>query len=154
MKFKILFALDSDMGGSPKDRLAMTHADKLEGAWRLTVLDVGSKRDVADATGAGERTIATMRETKRVLMARGGQPYLNSLSWSDAKDALKGEERKEFDDSARAAWSRECARRITKEFGNTLQTPAGNLRERLGAVLFDAPEGPYRTLGGHRLHGH
>jgi hypothetical protein len=107
-----------------RDRLAMTSDDKLEAAWRLTVLGVHSKREVAEATGASERTIATMRTTLRKLQEGDKDPggfgsaVRIPATWREARRLLSGDDFREFTDEMREAQVREWARRLAKTFGN------------------------------------
>ena len=114
-----------------KDRLPMDHADKMEAAWRLVGLgDLCSKAETAEATGASESTIGNMRATFRQLDAAGHEP--RTMTWSEAKQTLKGDVAKEFDDDARAAQTREWAKRFGKAFGKKAR--------RLPEVFGDAIE--------------
>ena len=120
-------ALKEAIHRNAKDRLAMTHEDKMEAAWRLVILGVHSKREIAEATGAAESTIGTMRATLRELeeaderTSTDWDPSANkdprTMTWAEAKRALKGDAPREFTDEARAAQTREWARRIGKTFG-------------------------------------
>jgi hypothetical protein len=140
-------AVKEAMHRNSRDRLAMSSDDKLEAAWRLTLLGVHSKREVADATGAAPSTIATMRATLRKLQEADGEPGGFGLSkpppatWQEAKRALRGDERREFTEEAREAWAREWARRFAKTFGNKLSAQPDILGDALEIYSRSLPRG-------------
>ena len=109
-----------------RDKLAMTNDDKLEAAWRLTVLEAHSKREVSEATGVAQSTIGTMRATLKKLQADesaddpgsfGSAPRPIPATWREAKRALSGDERQAFGEEQQAAMAREWARRFARAFG-------------------------------------
>jgi hypothetical protein len=106
-----------------KDRLPMTNEEKLEAAWRLVQMGKHSKADMAKATGASQRTIATMRKVLAQLHMPevagdwgGGRTIPET--WKEARGLLSADEAREFTDEAREAQVRDWARRIGRHFGN------------------------------------
>jgi ParB-like chromosome segregation protein Spo0J len=108
-------ALKEAIGRNSRDRLAMSHEEKLEAAWRLVTLGAHSKREIAEATGAAERTIANMRAVLRDLQAAERDP--TGMPWRDAKRGLEGDVKRDFTDEMRAAQVREWAKRFSRAFG-------------------------------------
>jgi hypothetical protein len=98
-----------------RNRLAMNHAEKLESAWRLVLLDKFSRREIAEATGASERTIITMRGARKRLQEQ--HPGGSLGTWAEAKRTLSGDAIREFSEEMIAAQIREWATRFRKTFG-------------------------------------
>ena len=69
-----------------RDKLAMSPSDKMEAAWRLTVLGAGSKKEIRSATNASTSSIANMRQTRELLLSHGVKAaHLPGMTWKDAK---------------------------------------------------------------------
>jgi hypothetical protein len=77
-----------------KDRLVMRQEDKLNFAWKLTLTTKLSKARVAEACGAGERTVANMRTTRDRLLGQPGVLLedLLDISWPQARMMAEGKE--------------------------------------------------------------
>jgi hypothetical protein len=119
-------AIDESVARNAKDRLNVPQADRLEQAWKRTLLGWGSKAEVARLCGVGDGTVAHMRR----VMARGrekselGDEFrrrlglsLNETSWAQAKLIYQGAEANEIDDELRAE---RLARRINSRLTNLL----------------------------------
>jgi hypothetical protein len=123
-----------------KDRLAMSHEDKLEAAWRMVGLgvEVYSKSEVAEATGTADSTVGKMRAMLRELQAAGR--YEPDMTWAAARIALKGEVRAEFDEAARRARVVDWAKRIRRTLGPRAAKHADVLAEALELYHRKMPE--------------
>jgi ParB-like chromosome segregation protein Spo0J len=103
-----------------KDKLNMTHKEKLERAWKLVVMDhpnppAMSRAEIAKATNVSERSISNMRaELARVTSSEPEKNPLE-LTWDEVKQGVKPpldpEERWLEKQAA------DYARRLAKTFG-------------------------------------
>jgi hypothetical protein len=117
-----------------KNRLAMNRDEKLNAAWKLTVLRPDmSKPEVARATTVAERTVSNMRAALKRLReipqaveddfdgVIEGEPMttdqLLSMTWAEAQRAGKEEPDRNEDWEEKLALK--VAKRLTKEFGAT-----------------------------------
>ena len=105
-----------------KDKLSMTKTDKLETAWRMTVLGGFSKAEVARATTIAETTVENMRKALKELEARNRAEAerrrgavlfdIQAMTWTDTKRALLGE--REIDDKWMDKQALEWARKLSE----------------------------------------
>ncbi|MBY6092376.1 ParB/RepB/Spo0J family partition protein [Maritimibacter alkaliphilus] len=106
-----------------KARLQMTPTEKSNAAWRLVCLVktsggyLYSKQMVARHTGASERTVATMRSTRRKLL-EADQDLPDA--WWAALAALKDHEGKELTEDDREAVIEERTRRLDEKVGKEI----------------------------------
>lgn len=94
---RLAWAMALSTALNSKNKLAMSDADKLDSAWRLTVMGAGSKRKVHEATGAANGSIGNMRNTLARLREDGGHSdsELYAMTWSGAmwqRRRLEGDE--------------------------------------------------------------
>ena len=103
-----------------RDKLPMTSRDKMNAAWKLTVCTKRSKSQVASECGVAERSVATMRSAKGLLLEQGLQlDDLLGLSWLEAQRQAKGEPPTDFDhDEATERRARRYAQSLAKALGN------------------------------------
>ena len=95
---RIKWAVTLSIELNSRDKLSMSASDKMESAWRLTVLEAGSKKEVSVATNASTSSIATMRQTREYLLAHGVKPRrLAGMTWRDAKWERRRAENSDFD---------------------------------------------------------
>ena len=96
---RVRWAATTSVELNSRDKLAMSPRDKMEAAWRLTVLEAGSKKEIMRASNASISSIANMRQTRSVLLESGREPEeLTGMTWRDAKWArhcLENEDRGE-----------------------------------------------------------
>lgn len=106
-----------------RDKLNMSKAEKLERAWKLTVMDHPdegsmSRAEVSKATGVSEPTISNMRrELKRITTET---PEVNpvELSWDEVKKGQK--EAPDKDDKWLDKQAKDWAKRLAKTFGKKM----------------------------------
>jgi len=108
-------AISQSAALNSKDKLPMRKADKLERAWKLVCLDGMTKKQIHEATTISGRTIATMREKRRGLLAREEQP----LEWF-WKDVLADQRPTNHDEEWEERQAREWMERFVKAFGTKL----------------------------------
>lgn len=110
-----------------KVKLNTTAKERSEQAWWLTVMGIGSKADVARASGVNASTVGRMREAKAKLEAKGWSPEnLIIAGWEYANAASKEQSEitldDDYDPDARIwAQGREMAVRLGKTFGPALK---------------------------------
>jgi hypothetical protein len=114
-----------------KDKLPMSSAEKSNSAWRLVSATSLSKRQIADSSGVGESTVASMRRILAQLTARATpaddfdvspSADLRDLSWGDARRLAAGEEAGDFDwevanEKKAQEWALAIRRALGKEGG-------------------------------------
>lgn len=114
----IAFALRSNS----KDKLAMSSAEKSNGAWRLVIATGLSKSAIAEAGRVSERTVASMREAMRKLSEHHPGVALDALAWWQARRIADGLEVDLEKDTGN--WMAEAAQaladRLSKTFGTRL----------------------------------
>jgi len=106
-----------------KDKLNMTHHEKLERAWKLVALDHPnppsmSKAEIMKATGTSERTIANMRKELKEVTLKDLSVNPLDLSWDEVKQATR--QPTEADDEWIEKQAAEWAKRFAKTFGMKL----------------------------------
>lgn len=83
---RVKWAVTLSIELNSRDKLSMSARDKMEAAWRLTVLDAGSKKEIRDSTNTSGSSIANMRRTREFLLSRGiKSARLAGMTWRDAK---------------------------------------------------------------------
>jgi hypothetical protein len=114
-----------------RDRLPMRRREKLEAAWRMTILDAGhSKAEIAEATTVAVATIATMRKTLKLILADQAKhtdkwdrttlgPEPRNMTWEEAKsygkDAPNRDE--DWEDKLALKWSKQLASAFGGKWG-------------------------------------
>lgn len=138
-----------------KDHLSMTKDEKMNRAWRLTVLYPKlSKSAVANTCKIGSRTVARMRS--QLWAIQEGEPddwksLALEMSWREAQRYGK-DEAMEYDDSWQERQATEWSRRLGKAFGTkfaeqpevaarALELYSERLAKELGPILHE-PEEP------------
>ena len=78
--------------GNTRDKLPMGSREKTETAWRLVIGTALSKSAIASASGASERTVATMRVVRDKLLKANPDQDLSLLTWNIARLQADGKE--------------------------------------------------------------
>jgi hypothetical protein len=134
-----------------KDKLSMTHDDKMNRAWKLTILfGELSKRAVANTCKIGSRTVARMRS--KLMEIREDKPedwYTECLfmPWRDAQRYGQSQD-KDYGGSWQETMAMDWQRRLGKTFGKKLaehpeitgraiQLYSERLAEELGYFLYN-----------------
>lgn len=102
-----------------KAKLVMTTQDRMDYAWRLTLLGY-SKRQTKEAAGVSDGQIAVMRRVRKTL----GDTAPGLRSWWEARKEAAGEDPKGIADAEEwvEAQAQHYADRLSKTFGNKLST--------------------------------
>lgn len=106
-----------------QDKLNMSKGDKLERAWKLTVIDHPnlsrfSRSAISKATGIHEQSVANMRKEHRRLIEEKPEVNPLDLTWDEVKKGAR--EMKEYDAKWVDTQAREFADRLSKTFGAKL----------------------------------
>lgn len=106
-----------------QDKLNMSKNDKLERAWKLTVIDHPntsrfSRNTIAKSTGIAPQTIANMRKEHRRLIEETPEVNPLDLSWDEVKKGAR--EVREYDAKWVDKQAQEFADRLSKTFGTKL----------------------------------
>jgi hypothetical protein len=121
-----------------KARLPMSPKERADAAWRLTCeqFDDGgysySKKELAEATGVSERTVANMRKTYRELVDLGRNM---PRSWAAAIEMAKGKEFREMTDDEREEWIAAKAAELDKYIGKYVAEYSRRCPEAVQQVL-------------------
>jgi hypothetical protein len=76
--------------GNTRDKLQMSESEKMGAAWRIVTTSSGaSKAETAEASGASERSVASMRKVRDKLRLMGHEPA--EMSWEAARRMAAGE---------------------------------------------------------------
>lgn len=98
-----------------KDKLALTHSEKLDSAWNIVVRDLkneATKPMIAMAAGISERTVLNMRNKRNEIIIAGAQLpntwtkariWPEENEWTPLTDAQKEAEIKELTDALKEA---------------------------------------------------
>ena len=112
-----------------RNKLPMSKEDKTERAWRVVVLDDGSKskQRIASSCGVSTTLVATMRvKLKELREAAGedfGAPNPMTMTWREAR-RYGGEELGPVDDEWMRNQAKQYARRLSRQFrGQLVKTP-------------------------------
>lgn len=102
--------------------LPMTNGEKMSAAWRMVCTTALSGEKICHATGASMRSIASMRNARKKLLAKGKTlGELSGMSWHVARTTAQGETTDETDwDEQDEKEARELAGKLTKLFGKRL----------------------------------
>ncbi|TPE50853.1 hypothetical protein FJM67_09795 [Maribrevibacterium harenarium] len=101
-----------------KDKLPMTKDDKINRAWRLTVMQDFSKREIALTCKVGSATVSRMRrklQELQELQPHGWQDLAFGMSWKEAQQFPRKE--KSYDDEWQDNLAKDWAMRLSKAFG-------------------------------------
>ena len=105
-----------------KNQLPMTKDDRLNCAWRLTLVSSLTKEKIVQACAVANGSVGNMRVVKKTLMEETGRPlqYLCDLTWDDARREAEGLEIKEETDMDAETRKRaqRYARAITRAVGD------------------------------------
>ncbi len=121
-----------------KARLPMSPKERADAAWRLTCeqFEDGSfgysKKELAEATGVSERTVANMRKTHRNLADLGRNM---PRSWAAAIEMAKGKEFGEMTDDEREQWIAAKAAELDKYIGKYVAEYSRRCPEAVQQVL-------------------
>jgi hypothetical protein len=63
--------MDAGLARNTKVKLNLVEADRYEEAWKRTLMDQGSKREVVEQCVVGDGTVAFMRKVKRYATGKG-----------------------------------------------------------------------------------
>lgn len=106
-----------------KDKLSMTKSDKLNRAWKLTVLSEHSKSEIHSICKVGTTTVSRMRNV--LLRIKNLEPNKHkdeilNMTWESAQQGKK--ERLEYNDCWEEKIARQWSQRIAKTFGTKAAT--------------------------------
>lgn len=89
---RVTWAVELSCAENKKAKLAMSREDKLDAAWRASVVDPSlSKAQVASRYGVGSATVGNMRAALRELQqANVRQEELERMGWRHANSAARG----------------------------------------------------------------
>jgi|LauGreDrversion4_2_1035121.scaffolds.fasta_scaffold33850_4 hypothetical protein len=111
-------AIDESIRLNSKDKLPMSKDDKINGAWRLTVLDKHTKPQIHSICKVGTTTIARMREVLILIQAKHPKDFFETaldMSWKEARNF--GAKEIIRDDSWQEKQARIWADRLAKAYG-------------------------------------
>ena len=116
-----------------RDRLPMRRKEKLEAAWRMTILGGHSKSAVAEATTVALATIATMRKTLKMITADhqcnatpedgfGHMPLgpeARDLTWEEARcyGNVDTDHNEAWEDKLAEKWANQLGKSFGKKWG-------------------------------------
>lgn len=103
--------------------LQMDKSERLNAAWRLTLLAGSSKAQLAEAAGVSTSSIAGMRKVAGMLRVNNPEEDLSELSWRQAMGLAQGTTQED------ANWEEEQEEEA-KEMANTLLGAFGKLSNR------------------------
>lgn len=106
-----------------KDKLQMTRSDKTNAAWRMTVIEKLSKRDIHISCKVGVTTVSRMRNVLTKIKDKYPKRYKQvalTYTWEKALQFDIGETVR--DDSWEDLLAKNWARRLAKDFGNKAAT--------------------------------
>lgn len=88
-------AMAQSAAANSKDRLVMRTDDKLNYAWRLTIISTLSKQKIVDACAVAKGTVGNMRKVKAALLdgVQHTEETLLDISWKDALAEASGREK-------------------------------------------------------------
>lgn len=107
-----------------RDKLPMSHSEKMNATWRLVVGTSLSRAEIIRETGAGDGTVAHMRRVKLSLLAKDPQRDLSSENWYHALREFQGQQQEkpeEYDEQHTSALAQKFANAITKTLGKLKQ---------------------------------
>ncbi|MFV0489542.1 MAG: ParB N-terminal domain-containing protein [Vibrio fluvialis] len=134
-----------------KNRLALSHEDKSNWAWRIVNEGGHSKANIAKMCGVSARTVAYMRAALKKLQD-AGEDVPNT--WPEAQRAMRGDDPTEWTEADRDEWKRGLVAKADRQFGASLAhlckqstEAAAELLERcaggdLGSILDHLGYGP------------
>ncbi|MCT8159522.1 ParB/RepB/Spo0J family partition protein [Pseudoruegeria sp. SHC-113] len=119
-----------------KARLPLTSEERTDAAWRLVCLgpSIYSRKAIAKATGASERTVANMRSTLRALQELNPDDGLPK-HWRQAMATLKDRERREYTEEERELMIEAKTAELDEKIGRDLGFMAGLQVEAACAVV-------------------
>lgn len=100
-----------------KARLPLSHDDRANWAWKLTVEGEQSKARVVASCGVSDGTVARMRRVWRELKERGEDA---PKTWWEAQMLHKGEERAEWTEEEREEWRQGLVSKAHRQYGAAL----------------------------------
>lgn len=108
------------LGSNSQPKLQMTKQEKLNAAWKIVRIGVGSKAQQAQASGVSDRTIGNMRSIKKELLKEHPEEPLPDC-WGRALMKSKGLESDDLDDVKIDEVVADVTQRLQKEFGPYLR---------------------------------
>ncbi len=111
-------AIEESVKLNSKDKLQMTKSDKANSAWRMTVLEKHSKKQIHVICKVGKSTVSRMRNVLVKFKEKFHEKYFDealSRTWEDAYRLDQGEITRDdsWEDKLAINWSR----RLAREFG-------------------------------------
>jgi hypothetical protein len=111
-------AIEESVKLNSKDKLQMTKGDKANSAWRMTVLEKHSKKQIHVICKVGLSTVSRMRNVLVKFKEKFHEKYFDealSRTWENAQRFDQGEVTR--DDSWEDKLAMQWSRRLAKEFG-------------------------------------
>lgn len=113
-------AISEASGMNSRDKLNMTRNDKLDRAWKMTVMDHPnppsmSKAQIAKATTISERTVANMRKELKRITEETPEVNPMEMSWDEVKGHSK--DKPDYDEKWLEKEARNHAKRLSKVVG-------------------------------------
>jgi hypothetical protein len=106
-----------------KDKLPMSQAEKMNRAWKFTVLNAGSKRTIAEACQIGTASVSNMRKQLEAIKAwipEYWEHHSLGLTWDEAKKF--GQSEREVNDLWKEKLVQDWVNRLGRAFGTRLAT--------------------------------
>lgn len=124
-----------------REKVTIPQWQRLNQAWRLTCVGVGSVASLARDSGCGKTTIGNMRAVKAKLLERKGMTVerLTDASWVQAKGWADGRERPEWTPEADEAKAIEIAAFLVKNLNGYLVRRPETLARALSLVDENLP---------------
>ncbi len=111
-------AIEESVKLNSKDKLQMTKSDKANSAWRMTVLDKHSKKQIHIICKVGISTVSRMRNVVVKMKEKFLDDFLNkALSYTWEKAQRFDMEQINRDDSWEDKLAKNWSRRLAREFG-------------------------------------
>lgn len=117
-----------------RDQLTMDGREKLNAAWRTTVVvgDACAKRTIAEAAGVAVRTVANMRKVAKLFRKKWPIHDPTEFSWRNAQLLVQGEEAPSLDaEAAREERLKKLTDALISKFGPTMSRDPALFAEAL-----------------------
>lgn len=106
-----------------KDKLPMSQAEKMNRAWKFTVLNAGSRKTIAEACQIGTASVSNMRKQLEAIKEwspKYWETYSLRLNWDEAKKF--GQPEREINDLWKEKLVQDWVNRLGRAFGTRLAT--------------------------------
>jgi len=118
-------AMAEALRGNSRDKLQMPQKEKTDAAWRMVVGSELSKKEIAEAAGISESTVANMRRVQAKLR----DEKLDTFSWSMARVLASGQgmeqgEREEWVEREAQELANSLVKTYGKKLGNNIEVTA------------------------------